>query len=183
MKQYLIAASMAALIGLTGAAQAATNVAAGLPSSSYSQSQSWDGHTAETLFNGGSWNAGTGGVQWAQVDLSGTMQISGISYVTDQLPDGISWQKVFISDTPIGDNWGSLTPTANFEGYTTANTPISFNFGPVSGRYVEIVAYNDGSWTALKSGVINAVPEPETYAMLLAGLGLVGYAARRRKAA
>lgn len=26
------------------------------------------------------------------------------------------------------------------------------------------------------------VPEPETYAMLLAGLGLVGYAARRRKA-
>jgi len=29
---------------------------------------------------------------------------------------------------------------------------------------------------------INVVPEPETYALLLAGLGLVGYAARRRKA-
>ena len=28
-----------------------------------------------------------------------------------------------------------------------------------------------------------AVPEPETYAMLLAGLGLVGFAARRRKTA
>jgi hypothetical protein len=27
------------------------------------------------------------------------------------------------------------------------------------------------------------VPEPETYAMLLAGLGLVGFMARRRKAA
>ena len=27
-----------------------------------------------------------------------------------------------------------------------------------------------------------AVPEPETYAMMLAGLGLLGFAARRRKA-
>ncbi len=30
---------------------------------------------------------------------------------------------------------------------------------------------------------VTAVPEPETYAMLLAGLGLVGFAARRRKQA
>jgi len=29
---------------------------------------------------------------------------------------------------------------------------------------------------------VTAVPEPETYAMLLAGLGLMGTIARRRKA-
>lgn len=29
---------------------------------------------------------------------------------------------------------------------------------------------------------VAAVPEPETYAMLLAGLGLIGFSARRRKA-
>lgn len=182
MKRYLIAASMAALIGLTGAAHAATNAAANLPSSSYSDSQNWNGHTAQTLFNGESWNAGDGGTQWAQVDLLGTLLVTGVSYVTDQLPDGLSWQKVYISDTPIGDNWASLTPTVTFQGYTTANTPISFSFGAVAGRYVEIVAYSDGSWTALKNGVITAVPEPETYVMLLAGLGMMGYAARRRKA-
>ena len=31
------------------------------------------------------------------------------------------------------------------------------------------------------AGYVSAVPEPETYAMLLAGLGLVGFMARRRK--
>ncbi|MDP3279668.1 MAG: FxDxF family PEP-CTERM protein, partial [Nitrosomonas sp.] len=30
---------------------------------------------------------------------------------------------------------------------------------------------------------IMAVPEPETYAMLLAGLGLIGFSARRRRVA
>ena len=31
------------------------------------------------------------------------------------------------------------------------------------------------------SGYVSAVPEPETYAMLLAGLGMIGFMARRRK--
>jgi len=30
--------------------------------------------------------------------------------------------------------------------------------------------------------VVTAVPEPETYAMLLAGLGMIGAAVKRRKA-
>ena len=41
--------------------------------------------------------------------------------------------------------------------------------------------------SAASAGIANgvaavaAVPEPETYAMMLAGLGLLGYMARRRK--
>jgi hypothetical protein len=31
--------------------------------------------------------------------------------------------------------------------------------------------------------VVGTIPEPETYAMLLAGLGLLGFIARRRKSA
>ncbi|WP_292996568.1 FxDxF family PEP-CTERM protein [Nitrosomonas sp.] len=33
----------------------------------------------------------------------------------------------------------------------------------------------------LTSAILTPVPEPETYAMLLAGLGLLGFVVRRRK--
>jgi hypothetical protein len=32
-------------------------------------------------------------------------------------------------------------------------------------------------------GIVPGIPEPETYALMLAGLGLLGYASRRRRAA
>ena len=41
-------------------------------------------------------------------------------------------------------------------------------------------AFDDMTIGALES-VVPTIPEPETYAMMLAGLGLLGLAARRRK--
>jgi len=38
--------------------------------------------------------------------------------------------------------------------------------------------FSDVTWSA---SVVAAIPEPETYAMLLTGLGLMGFVARRRK--
>ncbi|MPS47706.1 FxDxF family PEP-CTERM protein [Methylobacillus sp.] len=54
------------------------------------------------------------------------------------------------------------------------------------------VGDSEGSWRSSVGDIgspgqtnltIAAIPEPETYALMLAGLGLVGFAARRRKAA
>ena len=45
--------------------------------------------------------------------------------------------------------------------------------------YVNIQHPSDGNDRTL---MLTAVPEPESYAMLLAGLGLMGFIARRRKA-
>jgi len=56
--------------------------------------------------------------------------------------------------------------------------------------YQYVIGYNDsagaatlGDWDDFVIGVnfTPAIPEPETYAMLLAGLGLLGFVARRRK--
>jgi hypothetical protein len=39
----------------------------------------------------------------------------------------------------------------------------------------------DGAWITSKAGFLAPVPEPHTWAMLLAGLGLVGWATQRRQ--
>jgi len=51
----------------------------------------------------------------------------------------------------------------------------------VKGRFVNAAGVKVGALVSEKVTLVTVVPEPETYAMLLAGLGLLGFAARRRK--
>jgi hypothetical protein len=58
--------------------------------------------------------------------------------------------------------------------------PAGFYQLKVSGTVVGATASYGGNIVATP---VSAVPEPETYAMLLAGLGAVGFVARRRRSA
>jgi hypothetical protein len=66
------------------------------------------------------------------------------------------------------------------------NGTWNFNdtFNLEAGEYVDFVVYgeNVNNKTTQVNAMITAIPEPETYALKLAGLGLVGFMARRRKA-
>ena len=70
---------------------------------------------------------------------------------------------------PLQDTRPDLTGGLPIGKYT-----VNFNYGP------NVTALQRGTFTGGVT-IAAAVPEPETYAMLLAGLGLIGYTARRRK--
>lgn len=59
-------------------------------------------------------------------------------------------------------------------------SPLSLTATLAAGSYQADFKSTDGVFTGTLS--VAAVPEPETYAMLLAGLGLIGFSARRRQA-
>lgn len=75
----------------------------------------------------------------------------------------------------------STTTPTNYVFNWTGLTSVNFStFGGTPAGYS-----GSGTHFAMDNLTINvaAVPEPETYALLLAGLGVIGAAARRRKAA
>ncbi|WP_292917955.1 PEP-CTERM sorting domain-containing protein [Nitrosomonas sp.] len=59
-----------------------------------------------------------------------------------------------------------------------ANASVSVYFSDGSFGAAKLL---EQEWSVNQDLAITAVPEPETYAMLLAGLGLLGFAARRRQ--
>lgn len=88
-------------------------------------------------------------------------------YPTDPIYD----QLALYADLGSGISFGSVVLDSSSNGTTVV---ITFNAAGISELYSSL----DSQFYV---GGAVAVPEPETYAMLLAGLGLLGFAARRRK--
>ncbi|MCK6407196.1 MAG: FxDxF family PEP-CTERM protein [Rhodocyclaceae bacterium] len=83
-----------------------------------------------------------------------------------------------------GRLWNNSHPNGTIDYGTFNGNNTTFNFGPLSaGNYhIDFTGTVDGSagGSYLAAVSVVAVPEPETYALLLAGLGLMGTVARRR---
>lgn len=81
-----------------------------------------------------------------------------------------------ITDFAASLNGYAFTPAGN--GFYTLD-PVLLGPGPLTLTITGNVATSGGSY----GGNLNvlAVPEPETYAMMLGGLGMLGFLARRRK--
>lgn len=63
---------------------------------------------------------------------------------------------------------------------TTFAQPTTFAAPPFALKVFGI-GTNDGAYAFYAPTSVSPIPEPETYCMLLAGLGILGFAARRRK--
>jgi hypothetical protein len=117
--------------------------------------------------------------------------------VNGKLPDGDGFAQTVVADAGayagnLGTNFGGAGYNSLggldeslalfvFSSTTTTSSTANGRFGQMTdgGNAVmaKVYAANDGMYHLQ----ISAVPEPSTYAMLLAGLGLLGFAARRAR--
>lgn len=109
--------------------------------------------------------------------------------------DGSTFVDFALLDGNAGDTWFNGR-TVDLSAISGADNNANFAFRVVSVFAPSTSAYaasntgsnyaTSGTWrfdmVTVSGNTIAAVPEPETYAMLLAGLGLMGFVARRRQA-
>ncbi|WP_229261902.1 FxDxF family PEP-CTERM protein [Duganella guangzhouensis] len=123
----------------------------------------------------------------ANQTISDAVSVSGPSYLTDAISTSVAaW---------INGGWSSLTSNIAVQSSTVGFVPsLDFNqqlsmstssgLWATSQTYIDNILWFNGSVDQFSVNIpIAPVPEPETYAMLLAGLGLVGFAARRKRTA
>lgn len=101
--------------------------------------------------------------------LSGTFDLTA-TFASSGVVGSVGLYKA--DDTPLW-SWGVGGPA-----FSASNT---FTLGAGSYYYAVTGLGKPGSYSLSSAAVAAPVPEPETYAMLAAGLGIIGFVASRRR--
>lgn len=121
--------------------------------------------------------------------LANTFNVTSPTAVWIEKIDNLNGSKTIDFSTPLsGDtivalHFGNANQSTNPKGVSGNVTMFyEFNAGTSLDRFTINLLTSSNAAIYLTSPVITpSIPEPESYAMLIAGLGLVGVVARRRK--
>ena len=149
------------------------------------------GFDTPTTFNGVVQGSGTSINDIFTFDIQAGNVASGYSVVNIPLSfNGGEWNTALATmtlmsnaDGIVGNADDQMLASAIWSNSPNSNDSLSLAYNsPLNGpAYIQITGVTDGGNGGIYSGAIAAaVPEPETYAMLLAGLGLMGAVVRRR---
>ena len=73
---------------------------------------------------------------------------------------------------------GTLPPASGAQGDSLTNRRVNFTFG---GQTADSIVFSSTNYAFELDNIAGAVPEPATWAMMVGGMGFVGFAMRRRK--
>jgi hypothetical protein len=143
-----------------------------------------------TTFSGVVQGSGTSINDLFTFDLAAGNTSSGYSVVNIPLSfSGGEWNTALATltlssnaDGIVGNADDQMLASAIWDQSPNSNNSLTLAYdqaitGPA---YITITGVTDGGNGGVYAGAIAAIPEPETYAMLLAGLGLMGAVVRRR---
>lgn len=99
--------------------------------------------------------------------------------------DSFKFNQTLYGDTVIGVHYGVIKEGTGKNAIKENDLTAFYRFDAGTAGVLSITNKVDSisNATLYRTGLAAPVPEPETYAMLLAGLGMVGLIARRRKRA
>lgn len=120
------------------------------------------------------WSIGTSSQQTGPGIATFTVPLAYYGFLWGST-DNFNHVDFYTGSTMVGSLYAPPVPTGNQSQSIYANVTAS-----AGQQFTSIRFYSSSNAFETDNHAVTAVPEPETYAMLLAGLGLIGTIARRR---